>query len=400
MISILAGLRSRLSLQQRLAFLVLMLWSAAAGHAEWRTTVAGLPRILLTGPSAPRGDWLLEEGLGAAAIFRGTDDETVVLANGIVARIFKIGTVHGTVGLEDLATGNSILRAAGCEAELALDGNRFELGGLAGQPDRGYLPREAIAQLTNRPSGFQFAGFSTNSVAAPFGWKRVRHHAELAWPPSGAALDFLYRGDAAATVGLSVVVHYEIYDGIPVIGKWITLSNLTSREIVLDRFVVERLSVVEAEAAVDERPSTAWRTPPIDVLSDYMFHGMDVVTGNAIASWQTDPEYKTQVSYAYQTPCVLVIRPPMGPGVHLQPGSSFRSFRTYLVFHDSTDRERQGLTLRHAQRTLAPWITENPIMMHVRHADAASFRLAVDQCAEAGFEMIIYTFGRRPGGNG
>ncbi len=32
-------------------------------------------------------------------------------------------------------------------------------------------------------------------------------------------------------------------------------------------------------------------------------------------------------------------------------------------------------------------------MMHVRNADTKSFRSAVDQCAEVGFEMIIYTFG-------
>ena len=32
-------------------------------------------------------------------------------------------------------------------------------------------------------------------------------------------------------------------------------------------------------------------------------------------------------------------------------------------------------------------------MMHVRNANSPAFRTAVDQCAEVGFEMIIYTFG-------
>jgi hypothetical protein len=79
--------------------------------------------------------------------------------------------------------------------------------------------------------------------------------------------------------------------------------------------------------------------------------------------------------------------------VQLAPGERFTSFRSYLVIHDSTERERQGLTLRRAKRTLAPWMTENPIMMHVRSGKSDAFRLAVDQCAEVGFEMIIYTFG-------
>jgi hypothetical protein len=61
--------------------------------------------------------------------------------------------------------------------------------------------------------------------------------------------------------------------------------------------------------------------------------------------------------------------------------------------HDSDNRERQGLAVRRFHRTLAPWIAENPLMMHVRSADRTTFRNAVDQCAEVGFEMIIYTFG-------
>jgi hypothetical protein len=63
-----------------------------------------------------------------------------------------------------------------------------------------------------------------------------------------------------------------------------------------------------------------------------------------------------------------------------------------LIF-DSTERERKGLALRRMYRTIAPWVTENPILMHVRHASPAAVRRAVDQCAEVGFEMIIMTFG-------
>ena len=77
----------------------------------------------------------------------------------------------------------------------------------------------------------------------------------------------------------------------------------------------------------------------------------------------------------------------------LAPGDVFETYRTYILIHDSDDRERQGLAVRRAFRAIAPWVTENPIMMHVRRADAASVRLAVDQCAEVGFEMVILTFG-------
>ena len=44
-------------------------------------------------------------------------------------------------------------------------------------------------------------------------------------------------------------------------------------------------------------------------------------------------------------------------------------------------------------RTVAPQVTENPILMHVRNAEPDAVRLAIDQCAEVGFEMVIMTFG-------
>ena len=44
-------------------------------------------------------------------------------------------------------------------------------------------------------------------------------------------------------------------------------------------------------------------------------------------------------------------------------------------------------------RTISPWTTENPLMMHARFADWDRVKLAIDQCAEVGFEMVIMTFG-------
>lgn len=342
--------------------------------------------------SAPAPDWLLEARPFKAGAFRGGGDE-VILQNGLLRRAFKLSPNAATVALDNLITGEAMLRAVEPEAALTIDGKEFKIGGLRGQPDRAYLLPEWTAALTNEPGSFQFAGFTTGKPQSPITWKRKRHSADLPWPPPGASLALEFRGPDDTTRGISVTVHHELYDGLPVLGKWLSVSNGTGRAITLDRFASERLAIVEAESAVDERVDIAWRTPAITVLSDYMFKGMDVVTGNQVASWRTDPEFKTQVSYPLKTPCVLVCEPPIGPGVRLAPGETFNSFCTWLVVQDSTERERQGLFIRRAHRALAPWSTESPIMMHVRNADTKSFRAAVDQCAEVGFEMIIYTFG-------
>ncbi len=343
--------------------------------------------------ATPKTDWLLGAGSFTAGVFRDATNDEIVLQNGLLRRTFKLTPNATTVGLDNLMTGSAMLRAVEPEATVTIDGQEFKVGGLSGQPDRAYLLPEWTANLTNDPGAFQFAGFSAGQPVAPFAWKRKRHSADLPWPPPGASLALNFRGPNEATRGITVTVHHELYDGLPVLGKWLTVSNGTAGTITLDRFASERLAVVEAEAAVDERTDIAWRTPAITVLSDYMFKGMDVVTGNQVASWRADPEFKTQVSYALKTPCLLVCEPPIGPGMRLAPGETFTSFRTWLVVQDSTDRERQGLFIRHAHRALAPWSTESPVMMHVRNADSKSFRSAVDQCAEVGFEMIIYTFG-------
>ncbi len=338
-------------------------------------------------------DWLIDSKSTSASIVRGDDAQSLVLENGLIRRTFRLSTTAGTIAFDNLMTGNSLLRAAGPEAQITIGGKVRDIGGFSGQPDRAYLLPEWIARLTNAAPDFQFVGFAPTPVVAPFQWKQKRHHAEIPWPPSGKAVDFFYQGASGEVRDLAVTIHYEIYDGIPVIGKWMTISNRGPSVITLEHFVQEHLAIVEAESAVDERKEFAWRTPGIDVFSDYMFHGMDFNTGNQTASWQTDKQYKSQVSYLLNTPCILMVQPPIGPDVQIKPNGFFTTFRSYLVVHDSTDRERQGLTIRHVQRTLAPWTTENPIMMHVRKAESTAFRNAVDQCASVGFEMIIYTFG-------
>ncbi len=356
---------------------------------------SALPKLstATTGLLATRTDWLLDASSFTAGVFRGEASDEIVLQNGLLRRTFKLAPNAATVGLDNLMSGAAMLRAVEPEATVTIDGLEFKIGGLRGQPDRAYLLPEWTAKLTNDPGTFQFASYTTGKPEAPFAWKRNRHCADLPWPPPGATLALSFHGPNGATRGITVTVHHELYDGLPVLGKWLTVSNGTARTITLERFTSERLAIVEAESAVDERTEIAWRTPAITALSDYMFKGMDVVTGNQVASWRTDPEFKTQVSYALKTPCLLVCEPPIGPGARLAPGETFTSFRTWLVVQDSTDRERQGLFIRRAHRALAPWSTESPIMMHVRNADSKSFRSAVDQCAEVGFEMIIYTFG-------
>jgi hypothetical protein len=194
----------------------------------------------------------------------------------------------------------------------------------------------------------------------------------------------------AAGQGLTVEVHYELYDGLPLLSKWLVVRNRSEKPVRLNSFISEILAVVEAESYVDSNPRWDW--PNLQVETDYAFGGMGTKGGNKGVHWVVDPAYTSQVNYELKTPCLLECRPPLGPDQILQPGASLETFRAFELTHDSTDRERKGLAQRRMYRAIAPWVTENPVLMHVRSSQPEAVRLAVDQCAEVGFEMVILTF--------
>ena len=65
----------------------------------------------------------------------------------------------------------------------------------------------------------------------------------------------------------------------------------------------------------------------------------------------------------------------------------------HLLLVPSDCRERRGLARRKMLRTLAPWTLENPIFFHMTNSSSAAVRKVLDQMAEVGFEMMIYSFG-------
>lgn len=193
---------------------------------------------------------------------------------------------------------------------------------------------------------------------------------------------------------LRVSVHYELYDGVPALSKWLTVTNSGTAPVTLNRFTSEILAAVEYSSDVEVRDGVAASNPLVRVDTDYAFGGSSADQANRRAvHWVPDPLYTSQVNYRRQNPCLLEVRPELGPDQLIEPGKSFESFRAFILPQEPVDRERRGLEVRRMYRTIAPWATENPLMMHVRRADWASVKKGIDQCAEVGFEMIILTFG-------
>ena len=358
--------------------------------------------------SVKMGDWLIEKPAVKSGLYRVADNLT--LANGLIARTFSLSPNGATIGFENLQCAESLIRSVRAEARLTINDISIEIGGLSGQPIQNYLLDDWIAQLKRKPASFKLVNFELTETKERFPWKKRLEWMtdNPAWPPPGKQLIMSYKSDQTTLSALSkkypqkditflkdiiVNIHYEIYDGIPLICKWLTVQNNSDKKITINRFISEILAAVEAESSVGDKKK--WKYPNITIETDYAFGGgMSSESGYGKSYfWVPDSMYKTQINYTRNAPLLLLAQPMIGPDFLLRPNKKFESFRTFELIHNSFDKERKGLAQRRMYRLIAPWVTENPILMHVRKADDKAVKLAIDQCADVGFELVIMTFG-------
>jgi hypothetical protein len=192
---------------------------------------------------------------------------------------------------------------------------------------------------------------------------------------------------------LEIDIHFNLYDGIPLLAKWLTVKNGSKQPVTINSFTSELLAAVEPRNQPTYRGK--WVLPNITVQTDYdCGGGMQYENGEGKAyRWKKDSKYLTQINYGRKNPCLLEVKPEYGPSQTINKGETFETYKVWELIHDSRDKERKGLQIRKMMRVIAPWILENPIMVHVRNGDNKSVKHMVDQCAELGFEKVILTFG-------
>lgn len=336
-------------------------------------------------------DWLLDPTPFMAHVTE--EGSRIILDNGLLRRTFVRTTNLACTGYTNLSNSQQLLRSIEPEAKLVIDGKEYRVGGLVGQTEKAYLLREWIPALQNGESDFVVTGHLVTPITPYLNWQ-CRTWVANPKQPTGKMLTFTYKPTAPELEGLIVAVHYELYDHLPLIVKWISLSNQSDHSFHLNRVVNEVLGLVEEESAVVGKPSEMKKQHGIYVETNYAFNNaMRYDISDQTTHWLTDSLYTSQVNYHYQTPCLLEIYPEKAPGIDLQPGETFRSVRTHELLMDSYDRQRRGLMIRKMYRTVAPWTTQNPIFMHLVSKTDEEVRTAVDQCAATGYEAVILSFG-------
>lgn len=363
----------------------------AGGMHILEKKIAKLPVYKALNSTRTDFDWLLTPQKSQAEIYATADGKGVVVANAMVSRTFRIFPNLATTDFVNRMTGESMLRAVSSEGSVTIDGHRYSIGGLSGQPERAYIKDEWIDKMTTVPGSFMVEDIEIQPIGERIKWARSRWALNKK-AATGKEVVFHLRGQKELSeVTMKLIV--SVYDHIPVISKRFELTNGSSLPINVDEFKLEYLAFAEPESPGGGDPST-FMLPNIHIESDYNCGGSFTEKETDITEkWVNDPEYTSQRNYLMQTPCILDVSPEMGPDQEVLPGKTFCSFSVFEMPFDSYDRERKGLFTRRMYRTIAPWVTENPIFLHLTSSNTETIKNAIDQCAEVGYEMIIMSFG-------
>jgi hypothetical protein len=352
-----------------------------------------LPVLSAYRENASVKDWLVIPVKEKADVYKSGNGKDIILYNGLVKRSFRLSPNIACIDYENLTNGQQLLRAVKPEAKVTINGKEYNIGGLKGQKENAYLLPEWLDKFTTDESDFQFLRYEITAIAPFIKWKPSTW-AMNKIQPAGKMLSFVFHSNLAAVKDIEVRVNYELYDGLPLIVKWLSIENNGTAEVKINRVVNETLALVEEESAVVGSPEEMKKQHGIYVETNYAFNNaMRYDISDQTTHWKTDSIYTSQVNYNYQTPCLLEIYPEKLIAVDLPARQKFNSVRTHELLMDSYDRERRGLAIRKMYSTVAPWTTANPIFMHLVSSTDAEVKAAIDQCKATGYEALILSFG-------
>lgn len=163
-------------------------------------------------PTQAITDWLLDPSTFKAHVTEDKAARTLTLGNGAAQRVFLLGANAATIELQNLSSGEHLLRAIAPEARVKIDGVDYEIGGLKGAPIANYINAAWLDQLTADPQAYHFTGYTVGETKARFGWKKRPEWMakDLPWPPPGKHLIMRYAPPATAPKALAGPVVLEL----------------------------------------------------------------------------------------------------------------------------------------------------------------------------------------------
>lgn len=311
--------------------------------------------------------WVVKPNSTPAQVKRDANTGEVILTNGLIERTLSSPASSPAVtrSFKNLYTGMEMIRAPQPEAVVGLDGALFYAG------------------LGTAPSTtFAYDSMAIGETEKPYEWSPKRSAPAAAWPPLGKAVTFYYKPDPVVPPkyqGVRVAVRYEIYQGIPVMCKTVSVRNGGPEEVKITYLASDVMAV---PTNVKER-----------IYLETDFHGAGGLPDFNDNVWRRNDNART-IQWTDTGGYSLVrSRYELGPDRRLATGQSFTGFRTFELLHSVDSLEWKEMEIKKMYRTVAPQVMENPIFMHLISDNSQTLRTTVDQCANTGFEMVIQSFG-------
>lgn len=377
-------------------------------------TTPGLQSVKSLNERTYDKDWLITPPTEKSTIQLATESDhqtaTLMLENGLVSRSFLIRDQNtACVSMRRSDKDLEFVRSIKPEARVCINGAWYNVGGLQGTPDNAFLTPNWYNGLTSLNDAFTLTGVSVGGCVKPYEWSpKFNAPKDIAWPAKGQRLTFHFSPPAnkPELAGITVDVHYEIYDGLPVIMKSFTLNNKGTADITLTKFESEHLAVQPSVSRMmhvesDYSFALANATDKGSGLGIHVSGGksefFDYSFGGGTTRFIRDPNWGSMATLNQAEDlflddpqnALLLSRPTVGPNWTVKQGTSFDAFRTFEILNDSTEKERFHLAQRRFYRKLAPQTNEKQMEVHAPVTrDMNVLRPLLDQMAEIGFEML------------
>lgn len=352
-------------------------------------------------------DWLISQVEEPACLYVQKSEDGLTsnlqLNNGLVSRTFYVGENIACVGYKNHSNEAEFLRAVKPEARVCIDSVWYEVGGLKGQPELSYLLDSWYTEMEASDLAFTLEKVETGLPLMRYPWT-PKYNAVLAdWPAKGLRMEmtFVPTESMVDVKDIQVKVNYEIYQGLPVIAKWIEVINEGEKEVLLNEMECEVLAVNQDQVKrlhVESDFSFALVNADIEgsALMHYAGTPKPYHVGSSTTKWTVDKDYNTWASHnqaedkflGFPHHNLLLSKLPMGPYTKVSKEVPFKSYITFELLQDSDDRERQSLGHRRMYKKLAPQTTESLISAGITSHDETKLKALIDQAAELGLEQL------------
>ena len=326
------------------------------------------------------------------------NEDQLTLSNTLISRLFTTSPAFGTIDYRSETMQKSLLRTILPEGYITLDGIEYPIGGLVSSLPHSYMDRSSLSVLQ---SSFIYTDYTTSLPAAPFHWEPGLRHSppDVSWPPKGMTLSLRFKSPVDVKIpshaNIIVTVNYEMYEGVPILAKWLTVQNTASTSVIVDSTVIEYIGTQKPYAPLSLLPlPNPWEHDASALTESWLYVEANIPHG-ALVQWGMDTGSSS--SPGADEP-VLYCTYTIGPGLEIAANASkmlsqFDTFRVLELITDSYDRERVALSRHKMTRLLAPQTQENPIFFHGTDSSQSGFKNSIDQMFAVGFDMYIYSFG-------